>query len=243
MTEVDHSAPALEVQALEVAYGAVRALKGVSLKVRAGAVTALVGPNGAGKSTLLRTISGLRKPQRGEIRAFGASIGGKAPHQIARSGILHTPESREIFGGMTTLENLLVAFDNLNTGDREQELDEVFELFPVLRERRSDYAGNLSGGQQQMLAIARSLLGRPRLLMLDEPSLGLASIIINDIYAALGRLRESGISILLVEQNARRAMRFADYGYVFVNGAVALEGDRDRMLGSKDLISRYLGEK
>jgi branched-chain amino acid transport system ATP-binding protein len=233
--------PLLEVRDLHVAYGNVRSLQGVSLSVPAGKVVAIVGPNGAGKSTLLRTVSGLKKPRSGTIRFDGGSIVGQRPHRIAASGLLHTPENRDIFGGMTTWENLKVGYDNLGKGVEKAEFERIYSLFPILREKRDQLAGNLSGGQQQMLAIGRSLIASPRLLMLDEPSLGLARLIVRDIFQTIDALRKGGMTILLVEQNARMALQLADYGYVLVNGKIVLEGDRERMLSDDALIDHYLG--
>lgn len=235
------AAPLLDVNDLHVSYGNVRALQGVSLRIAPGQVVAIVGPNGAGKSTLLRAISGLKSPRSGTIRFQGTSLLGQQPHRIAAAGLLHTPENREIFGSMTAWENLKVAFDNLGSGDEAAAFERIFGLFPILREKRDQLAGNLSGGQQQMLAIGRSLIATPRLLMLDEPSLGLARLIIRDIYATIDALRRDGMTILLVEQNARMALDFADYGYVLVNGKFVMQGDRQHMLSDGALIDHYLG--
>lgn len=235
------SAASLQIEDLVVGYGHVDVLHGVNLSLPAGRAVALLGPNGAGKSTLLRAVSGLLSVRRGSIRLDGNEIVRRRPHKIARDGVLHVPESREIFGGMTVWENLRVAFDNLGHGDEAESFERIYRLFPILRDRAGSLAGNLSGGQQQMLAIARGLLGRPRVLMLDEPSLGLAQIIIKEIYASLAALREEGLTVLLVEQNATLAVDFADYSYVMVNGRIALEGPRDEMLKNNDVVSHYLG--
>jgi branched-chain amino acid transport system ATP-binding protein len=232
----------LRVDGLTVGYGKAPVLEGLAVSVPRGKVVAVVGPNGAGKSTLVRAISGLLRPTAGRISFEGTSLLRKRPNEVARHGVLMVPETRDIFGGMTVWENLKVAFDNLDPdGDERAAFDRVEGLFPILRERRAQLAGNLSGGQQQMLAIARALLGRPKLLMLDEPSLGLARIVIRDIYAALQTLREQGITVLLVEQNATMAVAFADHSLVLVNGRIVLEGPRERMMGNEDMVRHYLG--
>jgi branched-chain amino acid transport system ATP-binding protein len=232
----------LHVQGLCAGYGKALVLEKLDLVVPEGQVVAVVGPNGAGKSTLVKSISGVLKPRGGSVQFNGETLSGRAPHQIARKGILHVPETRDIFGGMTVWENLKVAFDNLNgQDDMQRAFDEVYALFPILYEFRARIAGNLSGGQQQMLAIARALLGRPKLLMLDEPSLGLASLIIREIYNNLQRLRGTGLTVLLVEQNAKMAVNFADYSVVLANGAIVLEGTREELAGNENLIHHYLG--
>ena len=232
----------LRVDHLSVGYGKALVLEDLSLFIPEGQVVALVGPNGAGKTTLVRAISGSLKPRAGAVLVDGQSISGWPMHRIARHGILQVPETRDIFAGMTVWENLKVSLDNLNAhADARQVFDEVYELFPVLAERRDAIAGNLSGGQQQMLAIARALVGKPKVLMLDEPSLGLAHLVIQEIYATLERLRKTGLSILLVEQNARMAVAFADYSVVLANGSIVLEGTRDEVDTQDSLVHHYLG--
>ena len=233
---------ALEVSGLSVGYGRLSVLENLSLQVPPGQALALIGPNGAGKSTLARAISGLLRPTAGDIRVDGKSLLGRAPAAIARGGVLHVAETRDIFGDMTVRENLRVAFDNLGGGtDRTAAFARIHALFPILAERDSQLAGNLSGGQQQMLAIGRALLGRPRVLVLDEPSLGLARIVIAEIYRTLTRLREEGLTILLIEQAATTAIAFADRTAVLVGGRIVLQGDRDQLLASGDVVRHYLG--
>ncbi|MGA0570040.1 ABC transporter ATP-binding protein [Variovorax sp. VNK109] len=232
----------LVVRGLSAGYGKALVLDNLHLEVPSGEVVAVVGPNGAGKSTLVRCISGVIKPRAGEVVFDGTPITGLPSHAVARRGLLHVPETRDIFGGMTVWENLRVAFDNLNSPANEQAaFSEVYELFPILKQRANDVAGNLSGGQQQMLAIARAMLGRPKLLILDEPSLGLARLIIREIYAALDRLRQAGYTVLLIEQNATMAIRFADRAVVLVNGEIVLRGSRDELASNPMLTTHYLG--
>lgn len=241
-TQAARQAAGLRIEGLSAGYGKSLVLENLDLEVPAGKVLALVGPNGAGKSTLVKSISGALKPRSGRVLFDNEPLHGLPSHRIARRGVLHVPETRDIFGGMTVWENLRVAFDNLNTvGNEKAAFDEVYELFPILAARRNDTAGNLSGGQQQMLAIARALLGRPRLLMLDEPSLGLAVLVIREIYNVLARLRKTGLTVLLVEQNASMAVRFADVTAVLVNGRIVLEGTRDELAGNEALVKHYLG--
>jgi branched-chain amino acid transport system ATP-binding protein len=236
------SSDGLRVEGLAVGYGKAPVLEGLSLTVPRGKVVAVVGPNGAGKSTLVRTVAGLLRPSAGRIDFDGESLLRRRPNEIARGGVLMVPETRDVFGGMTVWENLKVAFDNLDPrGDETAAFERIWGLFPILRERREQIAANLSGGQQQMLAIARALLGKPKLLMLDEPSLGLARIIIVDIYASLRRLRDEGLTVLLVEQNATMAVDFADHSLVLVNGRIVLQGPREAMRGNEEMVRHYLG--
>jgi branched-chain amino acid transport system ATP-binding protein len=235
-------AGALRVAGLTVGYGRAPVLEKFNLDVPAGQVIALVGPNGAGKSTLLRSISGLLRAREGQILLNGEDLLGQKPDRIAVRGVLHVAETRDIFPEMSVLENLKVAYDNLGRGEDERSaFARIYDLFPILAERRRLPAGSLSGGQQQMLAIGRALIARPRVLMLDEPSLGLAQMIIQDIYETLSQLRSAGLTILLVEQNSIMAIDFCDHAHVIVNGKIALSGTRSEMLGRGDLIHHYLG--
>ena len=232
----------LEVEDLHVAYGAIEAVKGVSFNVDEGQVVTLIGGNGAGKTTTLRTLSGLLKPTEGDIRFRGESIKGKAGHEVLRLGIAHAPEGRRIFGRMTIQENLeLGAYARTDDGVSKDQ-DRVFELFPVLGERRGQNAGVLSGGEQQMLAIGRAMMSRPKLLMLDEPSMGLSPIMMQRIFSVIDELQQAGTTILLVEQNAQAALSLADYGYVIETGHIVLDGRGEDLLHDENVRKAYLGE-
>jgi branched-chain amino acid transport system ATP-binding protein len=232
----------LEVRELVAGYSEVEVLHGVSLQVGAGEVVALVGSNGAGKTTTLRAISGLIKPAAGQVFFDGRRVDGLDPHLIVRLGIVQVPEGRKIFPSLTVLENLeLGAYVPEARRYRAESLKLVFQLFPVLAERSRQPAGTLSGGQQQMLAIGRALMARPRLLMLDEPSLGLAPNVVTEIFRKVSQIRESGTTVLLVEQNVRRALRVADRGYVLENGRVVLEGSGTELLANDHVRRAYLG--
>lgn len=234
--------PFLSVAGVSLGYAKAPVLDSFSIDIPAGKTVSVIGPNGAGKSTLLKGISGLLKVRQGSIQLSGKSLSGLSPSAIARSGVLHVPENRDIFGGMTVWENLKVAFDNLDpNGNESSAFERVYGLFPILAERRNQLAGNLSGGQQQMLSIARALLGKPRLLMLDEPSLGLAGIVTESIYESLKALRDEGLTILLVEQDISRAIAFADYVKVMVHGKIVVEGTSTEMMQRDDLVKHYLG--
>ena len=232
----------LEVEDLHVAYGAIEAVKGISFNVDEGQVVTLIGGNGAGKTTTLRTLSGLLKPTEGDIRFRGESIKGKAGHEVLRLGIAHAPEGRRIFGRMTIQENLdLGAYARTDDGVSKDQ-DRVFELFPVLGERRGQNAGVLSGGEQQMLAIGRARMIRPKLLMLDEPSMGLSPIMMQRIFYVIDELQQAGTTILLVEQNAQAALSLADYGYVIETGHIVLDGRGEDLLHDENVRKAYLGE-
>lgn len=233
----------LKVDNIHVNYGPVRAVKGVSLEVPEGSVVALVGANGAGKSTILRTISGLLHPVRGTIEFRGQPIHRKEPHQVVKMGIAQVPEGRGILTRMSTTENMRMgAYLRKDWAQVGRDLEELLERFPLLKARASQAGATLSGGEQQILAIARGLMARPQILMLDEPSLGLAPLIVRDIFRIIRELKAQGITVLLVEQNTREALRVADYGYVLSVGQVVMEGTAAELLGSEAVMRAYLGK-
>ncbi len=233
----------LEIKDTQVHYNKVAALKGISLKVDEGDMITLIGSNGAGKSTTLRTISGLVKPSAGQITFKGQRIDGLAPDKILKLGIAHVPEGRRIFPGLTAIENLrLGAFTRTDTRAIERDLDNVFDHFPRLRERAHQLANTMSGGEQQMLSIGRALMSRPQLLLLDEPSLGLAPVIVKQIEHIIAQInREQGVAVVLVEQNAELALEISRYGYVLETGKVALEGEAKGLMGNEHVRKAYLG--
>ena len=232
----------LRVDGIEVGYGDLTAVRDVSLEVREGEAVALIGANGAGKTTTLRAVSGLLPLRRGRIEFEGQRLDGLRPAQVVARGIAHVPEGRQLFPSMTVLENLeLGARTRAARTASSETLAEVFDLFPRLRERRSQLAGTLSGGEQQMCAIGRGLMARPRLLMLDEPSLGLAPVMVKAIFEDLGRINGLGITILLVEQNVLRSLHLAHRGYVLENGRMTLSGLRQDLLASGHIKQAYLG--
>ena len=233
----------LKLSALEANYGAVRALQGISMDVEEGAVVALLGANGSGKSTTLKAISGMVQPSAGGIEFAGESLVGKTPNQIVSMGIAHVPEGRKIFKDLTVSENLRMgAYSRSDKPGIAQDLDMVLELFPRLSERSRQLGGSLSGGEQQMLAIGRGIMARPKLLLLDEPSLGLAPLIIADIFATLRKINhEHGVTLLVVEQNANVALKNAGFGYVLQVGRVAVEGSSAELRENKEVIESYMG--
>ena len=234
----------LELRDVHTYYGRIRALRGVSLEVKAGEVVALIGSNGAGKTTTLKTIVGILKPQRGEIQFEGKRIDGVATDRIVRMGIAQAPEGRRIFPRMTVLENLeLGAFARDDALGVRADMERVFRLFPRVKERLHQKGGTLSGGEQQMLAIARALMARPQLLLLDEPSMGLSPILVEAIFETIRSIRSQGTTILLVEQNARMALRVANRGYVIQTGRIVLHDTADALLKSDLVRKSYLGEK
>jgi len=236
------NSPLLQLQGLQVHYGSVQALHSVELMVRQGELVALLGPNGAGKSTTLRAISGLTAPAAGRILWRGACLAGLPAHRIVRLGIGHCPEGRRVLARQSVAANLeLGAWLRRDSAAIRHDLDRCYSLFPRLAERRQQLAGGLSGGEQQMLAIARTLMGRPTLLMLDEPSLGLAPRLVEEVMAILAGLHRDGLSILLVEQNAEAALRIADRGYVLEAGAISLAGPARQLLNDEALRASYLG--
>ena len=234
----------LEIKDLHVSYGGIRALKGVDLTVEEGQIVTLIGANGAGKSTTLRAISGLQRPQSGSILYGGEELVGLPAKEIVRRGIIHVPEGRRVFPDMTVAENLKIgAFLRTDKGGIADDMDYVQSLFPRLKERSWQLAGTLSGGEQQMLAVGRALMSRPKVLMMDEPSLGLAPLIVKDIFSIIRRVNADGITVLLIEQNANAALRVADYGYVLETGTIALTGTGEELLRNESVREAYLGKK
>jgi branched-chain amino acid transport system ATP-binding protein len=232
----------LEIDDLAMGYGGISAVRGVSLAVAAGQIVGLVGPNGAGKTSLLNTVSGLFRPTSGRVRLDGIDITGLPAHKIARIGLIQIPEGRQVLGPMTVEDNLDLG-RHAAVGRAAGLIDRVYALFPVLAERRRQLAGSLSGGQQQMLAIGRALMGAPRLLMLDEPSLGLSPIMATQVFGALVNLNHDGLTILLVEQNARRAFATASYAYVMEQGTIVQHGVSSSLAEDPAIIAHYLGTK
>ena len=233
----------LELDDVHTYYGSIHALKGISLNVRDGEVVTLLGANGAGKSTTLRSINGLNRPRQGSIRFEGRDITQTAPHQIVKRGIAQSPEGRRLFPRMSVTENLeMGAFQRRDRAGIREDMDRVFDLFPRLKERRSQKAGTMSGGEQQMCAIGRALMARPKLLLLDEPSLGLAPIFVERIFEIVKTINEQGTSILLVEQNALMALDAADRGYVLETGRIVLADDAQALKTNEQVRKTYLGE-
>jgi branched-chain amino acid transport system ATP-binding protein len=234
--------PLLEVEDLRVSYGAIEAVKGISFTVEAGQIVTLIGGNGAGKTTTLRTLSGLLRPTAGDIRFDGQTIRGLSGHIVVQRGLAHAPEGRRIFGRMTIQENLDLGAFSRRDDEIRKDMDRVYDLFPVLGERRNKPAGVLSGGEQQMLAIGRAMMSRPRMLMLDEPSMGLSPIMMQRIFDVISELRAAGTTILLVEQNAQAALSLADHGYVIETGVIVLDGPGEDLLHDEGVRKAYLGE-
>lgn len=233
--------PLLELREVRVSYGAIEALKGVSLVVGEGEVVALLGANGAGKSTTLRAASGMLSPRSGEVLLEGERVDGVASNELVSLGLGHVPEGRRVFPRMTVLENLRMGAYRFRRPD-PADLDRVFSLFPILAGRRRQVAGTLSGGEQQMLAIGRALMGKPRVLLLDEPSMGLAPLIVGQIFGILAEIRAQGTTLLVVEQNAARALELADRGYVLETGSVVMSGRASVLLSDARVREAYLGE-
>ena len=232
----------LEVKDINVYYGAIHAIKGISLAVDEGEIVTLIGANGAGKSTTLRTISGLLKPKTGEINFLNKNIAGMPAHKIVREGISQVPEGRRIFAEMTVQENLeLGAFIRTDSDEIQKDFKMVFGRFPRLEERKSQLAGTLSGGEQQMLAMGRALMSRPKLLLLDEPSMGLAPLLIREIFNIIVDINKTGTTILLVEQNANMALSVANRAYVLETGRITISGDAKELAASEDIRKAYLG--
>lgn len=232
----------LSINNIQVHYHKVAALKGIDLKLREGDIITLIGSNGAGKSTTLRTVSGLVKPSAGEIEFNGQRIDGLPPDKILKLGIAHVPEGRRIFPGLSALENLrLGAFTRRDKEGVEKDLRRVFEHFPVLEQRKHQLAKTMSGGEQQMLSIGRALMAKPRVLLLDEPSLGLAPVIVQEIARILREINDNGVSVILVEQNAEMALELSRYGYVLETGRIALHGEASGLMNNEHVRKAYLG--
>ena len=230
----------LSVSGLSVRYGHVEALRNVSVDVQRGQICSIIGANGAGKSTLLKTISGLVRPVSGTILFEGRPLPRQA-HKIVAEGIVHVPEGRRTFSGLTIEDNLLVGGTLTGRIKQAENLEKQYALFPILKERRHQFAGTLSGGEQQMLAVARGLMAEPKIILLDEPSMGLAPLIVNQIYDLICRIRDSGITVLLIEQNAKKALSICDYAYVLENGRIKLSGTGLELLSSDEVRKAYLG--
>ena len=232
----------LEIENLNVGYGGAPAIWDIALKVDEREIVAVIGPNGAGKSTLINTIAGLLKPERGTLRLAGVDLGKLAPHFVCRQGVALVPEGRRLFGGMTVEENLEIGcYRPEARKERVRSLDRVYQLFPVLHERRQQLSGTLSGGQQQMVAIGRAMMAEPRLLLLDEPSLGLAPAIVGEMFRAIERIQSEGVAILLVEQNVAQAMEIADRAYVLEEGRIVAAGLPTELLAQSRIKEAYLG--
>ena len=233
----------LALHDLHVYYGAIHALRGVSLQVEAGKIVTLIGANGAGKSTTLNTVSGLHRPRQGTVHLEDEDLTAVPPHEIVLRGVIQVPEGRRVFGRLTVLENLeMGAFTRTDRRDIEDGLERTFALFPRLKERRTQVAGTLSGGEQQMLAIGRALMARPRLLLMDEPSMGLAPILVEQIFEAIQDINRQGTTILLVEQNAYMALNIAHLGYVLQTGNIVLSGPAAELQANAEVKRAYLGE-
>ena len=236
----------LSLKNLNSGYGDIKVLHNISMHLKKGEIVTLVGANGAGKTTILHTIMGLIKPLSGEVNFNGENITGLKTENIVRKGVVLIPENREVFAELTVLDNLLLGsyihYSFKEKKNIEKELDNVYDLFPVLEKKGKDMANTLSGGEQQMLSIGRGLMSRPKLLMLDEPSLGLAPMLISDIFKTIVKLKESGVSILLVEQNATAALKIADYGYIIETGLVISQGKALEISGNREVVRAYLGK-
>ena len=232
----------LELNKVDAFYGKIQAIKGVSIRVNAGKIVSLLGANGAGKTTTVRTIVGLNRSADNDIRFEGKPIGKVPPHEIVRLGIAMVPERREVFPDMTVIDNLeMGAYSRPSSVEVLRDIDGIYDLFPVLAEQRKQRAGALSGGQQQMLAIGRALMSRPRLLLLDEPTLGLAPLIVKQIFETLRKLNDKGMTIVLIEQNANQALKLSEYAYILENGRIVLEGQSSVLRSDPTVEQSYLG--
>ena len=233
----------LVIENLHVSYGHIQALSGVTIQVPQGSIVSIIGSNGAGKTTLLNSISGIVKQKQGSIRFDGRELV-RSPHEIVKLGLVQVPEGRKIFAGLTVEENLLAGGYILkDSGRLKANVEKMMQLYPILKTRRTQQAGTLSGGEQQMLAVCRGLMSEPRMILLDEPSLGLAPIIVKGIFDLIRQIREQGITVLLVEQNAKKALALCDYAYVLENGKVTLEGQGKELLCDPGVKKAYLGER
>jgi len=233
----------LRLEGAQLNYGSFRALDGISIHAEPGELVVMLGANGAGKSSLFLAISGLRKLTRGKIQFNGQELSGRKPSQIVQAGVVHCPEGRKLFPEMTVRKNLILgAYVHRSDKARmEADLERVYEMFPILREKRNDPAGSLSGGQQQMVAIGRALMGRPEILLLDEPSLGLAPLVVKQVLGVIKAINESGTTVLLAEQNAYAALQIAHRAYVIERGRIVMEGGRDTLLGDERIRRAYIG--
>lgn len=232
----------LELVDVNVYYGAIHALKGINLKVNEGEIVTLIGANGAGKSTTLKTISGTLRPKSGKVLFKGSDVNKTKAHQVVGLGISHVPEGRRVFASMSIMENLeMGAYTRNDKSEIKKDYDKIFEMFPRLLERKNQMAGTLSGGEQQMLAIGRALMARPKLLLLDEPSMGLAPLIVKQIFSIIKDINENGTTVLLIEQNASMALKIAHRAYVIQNGCIEMEGNAQELLNNDSVKSAYLG--
>jgi branched-chain amino acid transport system ATP-binding protein len=232
----------LRIDDLHVSYGHIQALSGVSISVPEGSIVSIIGSNGAGKTTLLNTISGLVKQKKGSILFKGQELT-RTPHHVVKMGLVQVPEGRKIFAGLTVEENLLAGGYVLSDAHKlKNNLEKMMQMYPILGKRRSQQAGTLSGGEQQMLAVCRGLMSEPKMILLDEPSLGLAPLIVKGIFELIARIREDGLTVLLVEQNAKKALALSDYAYVLENGRVVMEGPGKQLLCDPNVKKAYLGE-
>lgn len=233
----------LKVSGIHAFYGNIQVLKNIDLQVEEGSIVTILGANGAGKTTTMKTVAGLLKPQQGKIEFLGEDVTGLRPDQLLRKGIALVPEGRQILAGMTVMENLEMGAYHRKDNEIGQDLEKVLERFPILKEREKQLGGTLSGGQQQMLAIARAILSRPKLLLLDEPSMGLAPLIVADIFKIIKEINDTGTTVLLVEQNARQALKISDYGYVLEIGKIVADGKAQELLNDPRIMEAYLGKK
>lgn len=232
----------LELKNVVASYGNIKALKGISLSVEEGKIVTLIGANGAGKSTTMKTIMGVMKPNEGDILFEGQSIRGKKPYQIVSAGVVLVPEGRQILQSMTVQENLeMGAYQRKDKAGVEEDMERVFAQFPRLKERLTQYGGTLSGGEQQMLAIGRAMMARPKVMLLDEPSMGLAPLVVQQIFDVVKAINQGGTTVLLVEQNARKALQIADYAYVMETGKIVLEGPAQEVASNPSVMAAYLG--